>query len=220
MNVTIPCPSCQRTLRVPESLLGQDVKCPSCAHLFTAPEHVEEEVAARPAPPPERPSRRPAAPPPEEDDYDDEPRPSRRRPRQEDYDDEDDDVPRRRRGRSGEKPGKVQAISIMTLIGGFIATLIALGWLAYVGLFAIASMGIGLVCCLWPGPYYGLVLGIMAITKGARLLGEKAHLETPPQGIAIMMIVNVINGDFVNLVLGILTLVFLSDEEVKDFFRG
>jgi len=214
MSFTISCPDCQRPLRVPESLLGQAVKCPSCAHTFTAPEQVADEPPPRPVS--ERPSRRPAAPPPE-DDYDDEPRPSRRRPRDDEYEDDYDEAPRRSRRRR-EKPGKVQAIGIMILIGGILAALYAVGMLAYIGIIGLASMGIGLLCCLWPGPYYALIVGIMAIIKGSRLLGDKAHRETPPQGIAIMMIVNIINGDFLNLVLGILVLVFLSDEEVKDYF--
>jgi len=206
MNFTISCPACQRTLRVPESLLGQAVKCPSCEHQFTAPEHVEDEA-------PVSSSRRPVAPPPE-DDYEEQPRPSKRRPPDDDYD--DDEAPRRRRD---EKPGKVQGIGIMVLVGGILATLISVGYLGYFGLAAIATFGIGLLCCLWPGPYYGLVVGIMAIVKGARLLGDKAYREPPPQGIAIMMIINIINGDFINLVLGVLVLVFLSDREVKDYFR-
>ena len=36
MSDTVTCPSCQRTLRVPESLLGQLVKCPTCQQTFTA----------------------------------------------------------------------------------------------------------------------------------------------------------------------------------------
>lgn len=190
MNSTISCPSCQRMLRVPESLLGQAVKCPSCSHTFTAPENLEE-VAPR----------RAAAPPPK-DDYE-----------EEDY----EEVPRRRRRR--EKPSKVQAIGIMMLIGGILATLGSAGLIAYCGLIGIATLGVGFLCCLWPGPYYGLTMGIMAIIKGSRLLGEKANRETSPQGIAIMMIINIINGDLVNLVLGIVILVFLNDEEVKDYFR-
>jgi predicted Zn finger-like uncharacterized protein len=215
MSFTISCPSCQRTLRVPENLLGQAVKCPSCAHNFTAPENVEDEPQPRPAS--DRPSRRPVAPPPE-DDYEEEPRPSKRRSRSDDYDDDYDDEPPRRRRRSSEKPGKVQAIAIMVLIGGILATLYGVGVLAYFGVIGVFTMGVGLLCCLWPGPYYSLVVGIMAIVKGTRLLGEKAHREPPPQGIGIMMIINIINGDMVNLTLGILVLVFLADEEVKDFF--
>jgi predicted Zn finger-like uncharacterized protein len=206
MSLTISCPSCQRTLRVPENLLGQAVKCPSCSVTFTAPDHVKEETPRRPSPPP----------PPEEND--DEPRPSRRRAPVEDYDDDYDDAPRYRRRRRQEKPGKVQAVSIMVLIGGILATLHAVVWLLYIGLIGFASMGFGFFCCLWPGPYYALVLGIMGIIKGARLLGERAYRETPPQGLGIMMIINIINGDIVNLIMGILVLVFLTDRDVKDYF--
>lgn len=210
MNLTITCSACQRTLRVPESLLGQAVKCPSCAHVFTAPDHAEDEAPRLPTPPSERLSSRPAPPP--QEDYDDEPRPSRRPRRDEDY----DDAPRRR-GR--EKPGKVLAIAIMILIGGILATIYAVGLLCYIGLIGAASMGVGLVCCFWPGPYYALVLGIMGIIKGSRLLGEKAHQEVAPRGLGIMMIINIVNFDVWNMVLGIIVLVFLADEEVKDYFQ-
>jgi predicted Zn finger-like uncharacterized protein len=204
MRLTITCPACQRSLRVPESLLGQAVKCPSCSHTFTAPDSLEKETP-----------RRPAAPPP--DDYDDEPPPSPRRVRTDDYDD-DDAPPRRSRRRRNEKPGKVQAIAIMVLIGGILAALHAVIWFVYIAIVGVASVGVGFLCCLWPGPYYALVLGIMGILKGARLLGQQAHRELPPQGLAIMMIVNIINFDMWNLVLGIIVLVFLNDEEVKDYF--
>jgi predicted Zn finger-like uncharacterized protein len=191
MSTTISCPSCERTLRVPESLLGQAVKCPSCAHNFTAPESAEEPV-----------SRRPAAPPPA-DEYEEEPRPSKRRPR-EDGDDYDDLPPRRRRD---EKPGKVQAVAIMTLVGGILATLTAV-------ILAVTIYGL-----CWPGTYYSLVLGIMAIVKGSQLLSDKAQDQPPPSGIAIMQIINIVNCDWINLTLGIINLVFLGDEEVKGYFR-
>lgn len=47
MNLTISCPDCQRPLRVPDNLLGQAVKCPGCAHVFTMPAQVEKEVPQR-----------------------------------------------------------------------------------------------------------------------------------------------------------------------------
>ena len=196
MNFTISCPSCQRTLRVPESLLGQAVKCPSCEHQFTAPENVEEEA-------PVSASRRPAAPPPEEQ-YEEQPRPSKRRPRDDDYED-DDDAPRRKS--RDLKPGKVQAVGIMTLIGGILAVLWAGG------------MMITIYGLCWPGTYYSLVVGILAIVKGAQLLGDRAADQAPPMGIAVMQIINVINCDFVNLTLGIINVVFLGDNEVKRYFR-
>jgi len=36
MQNTIPCPSCQRELRVPDQLIGKLVKCPACSTTFTA----------------------------------------------------------------------------------------------------------------------------------------------------------------------------------------
>ncbi len=194
MSFTIACPSCQRTLRVPENLLGQAVMCPSCSHTFTSPENFEEEA----------PARRSTVPPPETED---EPRPSKRRVIDDDHDEVDDDAPRRFRRRH-EKPSKVQAIAIMTLVGGILATLTAVGIMATI---------YGLC---WPGAYYSLVMGIMAIVKGSQLLGDRASAQAPPSGIAIMQIVNIVNCDFVNLTLGIINLVFLSDKEVKDFFKG
>jgi predicted Zn finger-like uncharacterized protein len=110
MSLTITCPVCQRSLRVPESLLGQAVKCPSCSHRFTAAEQSEDE-----APPPStssavRTTRRPVAPPVDEEDaaprrterisdrpqprrarQDDEDRPPR--PRDDDYDDYEERKP-------------------------------------------------------------------------------------------------------------------------------
>jgi predicted Zn finger-like uncharacterized protein len=36
MSNTTTCPRCQRPLRVPESLIGQQVKCPACNHTFAS----------------------------------------------------------------------------------------------------------------------------------------------------------------------------------------
>jgi predicted Zn finger-like uncharacterized protein len=36
MQNTIPCPNCQRELRVPDQLIGKLVKCPACSTTFTA----------------------------------------------------------------------------------------------------------------------------------------------------------------------------------------
>jgi len=108
------------------------------------------------------------------------------------------------------KPGQVTAIGIMVLVGGILAVLNFL----FVGLFSTG------VCCLWPGLYYGLVMGIMAIIRGSKLIGQNAHLEPPPKTIAIMQIVNIINLDVPNCVMGIVTLVFLNDPRVRSFYRG
>lgn len=46
MATTSRCPSCQRMLRVPETLLGQDVRCPGCQLIFTAGDEVPPQSAA------------------------------------------------------------------------------------------------------------------------------------------------------------------------------
>jgi hypothetical protein len=127
---------------------------------------------------------------------------------------EDERPSRRGRKKRDERPGKVQAIGIMTLIGGIVACLLGLNLLVIGGL---SSMGL---CCLWPGGYYSLVLGILAIIKGSHLLGKEADRMAPPKGIAIMMIINIINGDIICTVMGILILVFCSDPEVEEYFQG
>src|SRR5438552_3258817 len=72
MSDIIQCPQCDRKLRVPESLRGKAVKCPTCGATFAAEMDI---VEAEEMPASEMPSRRSAARPPE-----DEPAPVRRRP--------------------------------------------------------------------------------------------------------------------------------------------
>jgi predicted Zn finger-like uncharacterized protein len=75
MPITINCPSCSRTLRVPDDLLGKNVKCPTCGTTFTASAEGSPPEDEEPAPAAVRRS----PPPPEDDEERDERRP--RRPR-------------------------------------------------------------------------------------------------------------------------------------------
>jgi predicted Zn finger-like uncharacterized protein len=63
MATTLTCPSCSRTLRVPDALLGKAVRCPGCLTTFAGPPAPD----AAPQPPPEpaaaAPAPEPAAPP-------------------------------------------------------------------------------------------------------------------------------------------------------------
>src|SRR5437667_10109585 len=91
MPETTNCPKCERRLRVPEDLIGQQVKCPSCENVFTA-------TAGGEATPPPLPAVE------VEEESEQIPTARRRRaPRSHDYDDdyEEDDYerPRRRRRR-------------------------------------------------------------------------------------------------------------------------
>ena len=52
MPIQITCPACRQTLRVPDELIGQMVKCPSCLSEFAAslePQTVQLDPGIRPA---------------------------------------------------------------------------------------------------------------------------------------------------------------------------
>jgi hypothetical protein len=188
---TVVCPACRRALRVPDTLHGQLVKCPACEQTFTASDDLEAaprrfgEVLASPEEDGKRQPEKPFA---------------RRWPGA-------DKEPVRDRPLLS-RPGKAQAIAILTLIGGIIATL----WGC-----ALVLSCVGL---LWPGTYFTLVTGILCIIKGVQLLGSNGRYEAPPLGTAILQVVNVINLDLINVTLGILNLVFLNDPQVRQYYRG
>jgi hypothetical protein len=96
----------------------------------------------------------------------------------------------------------------MMLVGGIIALAAGVGNLRFhfLGFF-------------WPPAVYSLVLGVMAIVRASRLLGRFGHLQPSPKVIAVMQIVNIINGDVPNLVMGIVSLSFLKDPGVRRYFR-
>jgi len=106
-----------------------------------------------------------------------------------------------------QRPGKVLAISIMTLAGGIIALL--------------GCAFIFLIFPLWIPWIFSLVLGIIATIKGSFMLANKPGFLSI-KTIAIMQIVNAINplGILFNLPLGIITLVFLNDPKVKNYLRS
>jgi len=163
------------------------------------------------ADPDDRPSRR------GRDDYDDD-RPSRRG-RRDDEDDEDrprirrtaddldDDYDDRPRPSSRQRPGQVQAVAIMMLIGGIIGLLQML----------MAAPFSGFVCCVWPGVYFEIVVGILAIVRASNMLGRDD--QGPPRTLAIMQIICIINLDIINCVLGIVSLVMLNDPQVQSYYR-
>lgn len=121
----ISCPDCSRKLRVPDNLLGKQVKCPSCGKTFTAEATDASEDPADSMPPEqpirEGPSRsgsrqRPAEP--EEDDD-----------RFEEADDRDE--PRRRRRRRNQTPhrgGLILALGLCSLFTGLGFVLGPIAW--------------------------------------------------------------------------------------------
>ena len=105
-----------------------------------------------------------------------------------------------------QKPGKIQAIAIITLVQGIMAI--------------IGGLGLGLsTMCIYVPFVYGIVYGIMATIKGSAMLGQNPWpAYQTVRTTAIMGIVNVINCDFMfGMTGGIVILVFLNDPEVKAY---
>ena len=119
----------------------------------------------------------------------------------------------RQQAASQTKPGKVQAIAILTLIDGILSILIGLGWIVAV---VVGTLGIGIICT--PVLVYPIVMGILAIIYASKLIAEPPTVDKPAQYVAIMQIINIVFGGVLSLVSGILALVFYGDPEVKAYF--
>jgi hypothetical protein len=117
MPTTISCPNCQKTLRLPENMLGKRVRCPGCQETFVAAapeeepvEPVEEEEGVQ-----ERPSQRSR---PRRDEDGDRDRDRRRRRRNNEED--DDEIVRGRPHRGGT----VLTLGILALVFAFCCPLV------------------------------------------------------------------------------------------------
>src|SRR5690242_17990991 len=108
MPIQISCPTCQRQLRVPDNLIGELVKCPSCQNTFTA-EAVESSPLREEGVREERHS--------PIEERAEEGEPTRRRRRE---DDDFDDRPSRRRRRADMEPHRgtlILVLGILSLTG-------------------------------------------------------------------------------------------------------
>lgn len=117
MAIAAPCPECHAKLKVGDDRAGEDVECPRCGAVFTAPD--------TPAPAP-APARRPARD--DDDDGDDEPRkskpasakpsgaPRRRRRDDDDDDDYEHDHPRRKPKAAGGGSNSGVVIALIAVV--------------------------------------------------------------------------------------------------------
>ncbi len=188
------CPGCAAELSAEDARAGGEDACPKCGTRFLIP--------GTPPPPPaaEEPRRW--------RDRDD--RLSRRDDRssrwddRDDRDDRDDDYRPRRRRRKPERAGAIGGM----LLGGGIYSLV------WTGAWVVFSTG---CFCLLPGTYFGIVWGILAIIRGAAITNDTDRGEAP-RALLICQIITIINFDVVNMILGILGLVFLNEPDVDRYF--
>jgi hypothetical protein len=79
----------------------------------------------------------------------------------------------------------------------------------------VAGLGVMAIVGVVVAILIALGFGFCRLWTPAR--NNNASQQTSPTGIAIIMIINIINTDVVNCVLGIVMLVFCGDEEVKEY---
>jgi len=112
-----------------------------------------------------------------------------------------------------EKPGQVQTIAIMCIIDGILNIL----WAISLAGGLIATL-VGALCV--PVALYPLVLGIIELIYGFRLSSDHPQVEKPAQYLAIMQIANILVGDVISLIIGIISLVFYNDSRVQAYFAS
>lgn len=113
------------------------------------------------------------------------------------------------------KPGKVQTISILVLISG-ILNVFGGGLLAL--LIIIGTLGIGILCA--PVLILPMILGVVEILYGINLLSDPPKVKELSQPIAILEICSILFANVFAVVVGIISLVFLNDDEVKSYFSA
>jgi hypothetical protein len=115
--------------------------------------------------------------------------------------------------RSVERPGKVNALAIMTIVNGALNIVAACGITLSI---VIGTLGFGLICA--PLTILPSILGVFEILYGVKLLANPAQPVKPAQAIAILEILMVLYANVISLAVGIVALVLYNDEEVKDYF--
>lgn len=113
-------------------------------------------------------------------------------------------------------PAKITTIGILCLVDGILNILYGLAAIFGLAFFGIATLGIG--CLLLPLGLYPLVLGVLGMIYGIKLLSTPPRPAGPARWLAVMQIVNVLWGNVISLVVGIVNLVLFTDPEVVAFF--
>ncbi len=117
------------------------------------------------------------------------------------------------------KPGKVQAVAIMTLISGIgnILYMLILGFFVLLPI-GIATIGIGCLFGILLIP--PIVLGVFEILYSTKLLPTPIKPTKPSQVIAILEICCILTGNLYTVATGIVALVMYNDPAVKAYFEA
>jgi hypothetical protein len=120
---------------------------------------------------------------------------------------------------SQQKPGVLTAISILILVGGAWAGLIAFTITLSFFAFTIGTLGVGLLA----GPFVAIPIilwgaaAVIALINGIKgLTGSGSYSGFLTS--SIILIICILGCDVVSLVLGIISLILLMQEDVKRYF--
>lgn len=111
------------------------------------------------------------------------------------------------------KPAKVQTLAVLVLISG-ILNIVWGGILALVGVLTL----IGILCA--PILLLPMVLGVFELIYALNLLADPPKVEKLSQTIAILEICDFLFLNVFGVVVGVLSLIFINDDEVKDYFAS
>jgi hypothetical protein len=115
-------------------------------------------------------------------------------------------------------PGKVQALGIMHLIGGILNIIASLAWAAAGLLTGIMTFGIGLIYCC-PAVIL-LPIGILELMSGIKHMSKDHSTLAAPRMTGIVELGSILGCGTFSFIFGVLTLVFLADEEVKAYYAA
>lgn len=236
LSATMPelvrCPACSKKLRVPDRLVGRNVKCPSCGTTFTANaempvESPEEIEPTKPSPRrrrddesiSERPRHR------RSEDLDDEDRPRRRSRRDSEEEDEEEyeeeTRPRKRGRRRQAALDAVTTPAIALLVVGILGILLGIANILVVA----AGFGVdprqqappGFTAGRYVGAFVSLIWGIV-VTLGAVKLKTLQSRGSAMTGV-VFSLLPCSPCCLAGLPLGIWALVVMNKPEVKDAFQ-
>ena len=111
------------------------------------------------------------------------------------------------------KPTKVQTMAILVLINGILNVL----WGGILALFGVLTV-IGILCA--PLLILPMILGVFELIYALNLLADPPKVNEPSQLLAILEIVNIVFLNIFSVVVGILSLIFISEAEVKEYFAS
>ena len=123
-----------------------------------------------------------------------------------------------------QRPGKIQTIGTLRLIAGIWHILFGIAGAIYFFIFGGAmalTTCIGGIVMFCGVPYIFLVVfGILEIVSGAKHLKKDTVTLKPSKWMAIIQLIFILGCDPIGLGVGITTLVFMGDDEVKQYYAS